>query len=75
MSDLENFKKNYQRQIENLAKSKTEWLKDFVESQKPKKPVKTVGEMYKILKKNDKNKQNTWSNGRLQSSRKNVGDS
>lgn len=53
MSDLEKFKKNYQQRIENLAKSKTEWLKDFVESQKPKKPVKTVGEMYKEIKKEE----------------------
>ncbi|CEJ71292.1 hypothetical protein BN1195_03637 [Chryseobacterium oranimense G311] len=32
--DLEDFKKNYQQRIEDVAKSKTEWIKDFVESQK-----------------------------------------
>ncbi|KAA2223009.1 hypothetical protein [Chryseobacterium sediminis] len=53
MSDIENFKKNYQRQIESLSKSKTEWIKDFIESQKPKKPVKTVGEMYKEIKRDE----------------------
>ncbi|MEN5306790.1 hypothetical protein ABE425_04700 [Chryseobacterium cucumeris] len=52
-SELDEFKKNYQQRIENLAKSKTEWLKDFVESQKPKKPVKTVGEMYKEIKRDE----------------------
>lgn len=55
MSDLEKFKKNYQQRIENLAKSKTEWIKDFVESQKPKKPVKTVGDMYNEIKNRIKN--------------------
>lgn len=54
MSDLEKFKKNYQQRIENLAKYKTEWLKDFVDSQKPKKPIKTVGEMYKEIKKEER---------------------
>ena len=49
-NELDEFKKKYHQRIENLAKSKTEWIKDFVESQKPKKPVKTVGEMYKELK-------------------------
>lgn len=49
-SELDEFKKNYQQRIENLAKSKTEWIKDFVESQKPKKPVKTVGDMYNEIK-------------------------
>ncbi|WP_312306484.1 hypothetical protein [Chryseobacterium sp.] len=51
MSNLEQFKNNYQQHIENLAKSKTEWIKDFVEAQKPKKPIKTVGEMYNEMKK------------------------
>ncbi len=50
-SELDEFKKNYKQRIENLAKSKTQWIKDFVESQKPKKPVKTVREMYKELNK------------------------
>lgn len=50
---MEEFKKNHHQRIENLAKSKTEWIKDFVESQKPKKQVKTVGEMYKELRRND----------------------
>lgn len=50
MSDIDDFKQNYKQRIEGIAKSKTEWLKDFVEAQKPKKPVKTVGEMYKELK-------------------------
>ncbi|WP_343680032.1 hypothetical protein [Chryseobacterium arthrosphaerae] len=52
-NELEEFKKNYQQRIENLAKSKTEWIKDFVESQKPKKPVKTVSEMYKEIRRNE----------------------
>ncbi|BAP30102.1 uncharacterized protein CHSO_1065 [Chryseobacterium sp. StRB126] len=52
-NELEEFKKNYQQRIENLAKSKAEWIKDFVESQKPKNPIKTVGEMYKELKRKD----------------------
>ena len=53
-SELDDFKKNYQQRIENLAKSKTEWIKVFIESNKPKKPVKTVGEMYKELKKEER---------------------
>jgi hypothetical protein len=36
--------------IENLAKSKTEWVKDFVESQKPKPKVETVADLYKKIK-------------------------
>lgn len=51
MGNIEHFKKNHQQRIENLAKSKTEWIKEFIESQKPKKPVKTVAEMYKELNK------------------------
>ena len=51
MENIEQFKKNYQQRIENLAKSKTEWIKDFVDFQKKKVPVKTVGEMYKENKK------------------------
>nr|DAG72844.1 MAG TPA: hypothetical protein [Caudoviricetes sp.] len=51
--DLEDFKKNYQQRIEDVAKSKTEWIKDFVESQKSKPPVKTVGEMYKEMKRDE----------------------
>jgi hypothetical protein len=48
--DLEEFKKDYKARISNLAEKKTEWIKDFVESQKPKEPVKTVSEMYKEMR-------------------------
>lgn len=47
--ELEEFKANYKQRIEDIAKSKTEWIKDFVESQKPKDPVKTVADMYKEI--------------------------
>lgn len=48
--DLDGFKKNHMERIEKVAKSKTEWVKEFVESQKKEKPDKTVGEMYKEIK-------------------------
>ncbi|MEA1849231.1 hypothetical protein U9K52_09930 [Chryseobacterium sp. MHB01] len=35
--------------IQRIAESKTEWLKDFIESQKPKPKDKTVAEAYKEL--------------------------
>ncbi|WP_175547523.1 hypothetical protein [Chryseobacterium oranimense] len=41
------------RNHNKLAKSKTECIKDFVESQKPKKPAKTVGEMYRELRREE----------------------
>lgn len=34
----------------NTKYLKRDYLMSFIESQKPKKPVKTVGEMYKELK-------------------------
>lgn len=40
--ELEEFKKNYQSRIENIASNKTEWLKDFVDLQKPKVEKLTV---------------------------------
>lgn len=40
--ELEEFKKNYQSRIENIASNKTEWLKDFVDLQKPKEKTLTV---------------------------------
>lgn len=49
MRNINDFKKNYKERIEDIAKSKTEWIKDFVESQKPKDPVKTVADMYKEI--------------------------
>lgn len=52
--ELEEFKANYKQRIADVAKSKTEWIKDFVESQKPKGPVKTVADMYMDLKKEEK---------------------
>ena len=38
--------------IENLAKKKTAWLKDFIESQKKKPQIETVETMHKKLTSN-----------------------
>ena len=51
--EIEEFKSNYKKRIQDLAKSKTDWIKDFVESQKPKEPVKTVGEVYKEIRRSE----------------------
>lgn len=50
-SEIEQFKNNYKQRIINIAKSKTEWVKDFVESQKKKEEVKTVEDMIKEMNK------------------------
>lgn len=54
MNELEQFKKDYKQRIAAVADKKTHWLKDFIESQKPKPKDKTVDEAYKEQLKNIK---------------------
>ncbi|WP_027380803.1 hypothetical protein [Chryseobacterium daeguense] len=56
-NELEKFKKNHKERIVAIAELKTEWMKDFIETQKPKPEIKTVADLYKEF--NNEHQKNT----------------